>query len=350
MHTRLNQVRESVSLVENQTLLISTPTNIQYLTGFAPLASGVREALLLITPKRAFLFHSPLARPPKAPRVTSLPFSKSFSRDLKNLLVKENSSTLFFEPENLTVTEYIHFKKITKLIPKKAAIEVLRQEKDHEEIAAITQACTLAKKTISFLQKHLVPGKKEKELAWLAEKYLKENGADSLAFPIIVASGPNSAIPHHTTTDRKLTRQDNILIDLGCKVSGYCSDITRTFFIGSPTHEQKRVESVVKQAHHAALSALSSKPLALCSVIDSAARKVVKTAGLAKYFIHGTGHSLGLDVHESPGLSPHSKAILKPNMVITIEPGVYLPGKFGFRHEDTILITKSGYKNLTSTS
>lgn len=357
MLNRLTSVRHSLSA---NAFLVSTPTNIHYLTDFSPLASPHREALLLITPQKAILFHSPLAKPTLAPPIITTPFTLPFAPKLKRILHNDKCNTLSFEPQNLTVAEYVSLKKTIKLIPQTPAVATLRQEKDDQEIALITQACRLATKTVTFLRQSIQPGQTEKEVAWLAEKYLMENGADSLAFPIIVASGPHSAIPHHTSSTRKFKKNDTILIDLGCKVNGYCSDITRTFFIGKSSLQQNKVEAIVKKAHSAAISILAARRLPrnlslqgyrlAANQVDAAARAVITRAKHGKHFIHGTGHSLGLDIHEPPHISPHSKDILKPNMVITIEPGVYLPSNFGYRHEDTILITKSAYQNLTSTS
>ncbi len=350
--SRLFKLRSSLKTQNLSAILVTTPSNIVYLTGYHHLP---HEISLLVTTSRAYLFCSALVfdgLKTKSPfHLIKLSHQPVFYQKLSQIITASKITRLGFEADNLTAAQFTALRQALKPIHVKllatSLVENLRQIKDASEIALIKKSCLIVSKTMDFLSRQVRPGKSETELAWLAEKHLREHGADSLAFPIIVASGPNSAIPHHTTSNRKIAKNDLVLIDIGCKVNGYCSDMTRTFFVGKPTSQMLKIRKIVKKAHQAALSTIHDQQPTI-SQIDVAARQVIQNTGFGDYFIHGTGHSLGLDIHEDPFISPKAKSHkLKANMVVTIEPGIYLPGRFGYRHEDTILITKTGYQLLT---
>jgi Xaa-Pro aminopeptidase len=176
------------------------------------------------------------------------------------------------------------------------------------------------------------------------EEYFAKNMVRP-SFPIIVASGPNSANPHHISSKRKIVANDVILMDLGCVYKGYCSDLTRTFFLGKTNDLQRKVYALVKRAYGRAMRALKKGVKA--SSIDNAAREVISNAGFADKFIHTTGHGVGIDIHEPPRLSAKDNTVLKNGMIVTVEPGVYIKGRFGVRIEDTVLINKKGKRVLT---
>lgn len=247
-----------------------------------------------------------------------------------------------FEGSNIKFAEYKRLKhKLTvKLVPTKNIIENLRMIKSPEEIENIKKAVSLTKKAFTFIKKQLKPGKTEKQISWQMEKFFKENGADQLAFPIIAASGANSSIPHYQTGNRKLKKNDIVLIDAGCKINGYYSDMTRTFFIGKLKPEWKKIYKIVKSAQQKALSYVKARHLhrIKSNQLDKVARDYIKSKGFGKKFIHNLGHGLGLDIHEKPYISPKSKQTLRSGMAFTIEPGIYLPGKFGIRIEDTVVL------------
>ena len=331
MHTRLKKIRQTLLQEKLDALLVTNPINIYYLTGIISPNPQEREVTLLVTGKTIYIFASPLLAIPSSHLPKSLPqIIRQYSR-------------VGCESLHLTAAE---FNQLAPLITTTNLIENIRLIKDKSEIANIQQACQITSLTIKYLRSYIQPGMNEIQIAWEAEKYLRDHKADGLAFPVIIPSGKNSAIPHHTTGNRKIHHRDIVLIDLGAKFKGYCGDMTRTIFIGKPTPEQLKIERIVKQAHQSALRHLGGGRMD-SSEVDKACRQVINSAGFGSYFIHSTGHGLGLNIHEPPRLAPTSTDTLKPNMVVTVEPGIYLPNKFGIRHEDTILITANGYKNLT---
>ena len=185
----------------------------------------------------------------------------------------------------------------------------------------------------------------ENEIAFKIEEYFARNGTRPAFLPI-VASGPNSAWPHHVSSSRSVRADDVVLIDLGCTYNGYCSDLTRTFFLGKINKLRQKVKGLVKKAHDTALQDI--RPGKAAREIDRASRDVISKGGYGDFFIHTTGHGLGVTVHEPPRISSLNQSKLKAGMVITVEPGIYLPGEFGVRIEDTVLITNKGREVLTS--
>ena len=220
-----------------------------------------------------------------------------------------------------------------------------RKIKSKEEIKNIKKACIIVSEVFEKIKKIVIPGMTELDVHFkIEEEFAKRHVVQS--FKTIVASGPNSANPHHISGNRKIQKNDVVLIDMGCIYNGYCSDLTRTFFVGKTNKYQQKVWDIVKLAHDKAL--ISVKQDMKASDIDSLAREEIKKEGYGKNFIHTTGHGVGLNIHESPSIGSKSKDILKESMVITIEPGIYLDKKFGVRIEDTVLVTKKGYKVLTT--
>ena len=187
-------------------------------------------------------------------------------------------------------------------------------------------------------------GMTEKQAAWLLESAMREGGAEAMSFDPIVAAGENGAKPHAIPTDRTLRHGDLVVMDFGCKFEGYCSDMTRTVFFKSATDEQKRVYDVCRRANEAGRAAVRPG-LPMCE-FDRAARKVIEDAGYGKYFIHRTGHGIGLEVHEHPDNSSTSQIIARPGMCFSVEPGIYLPGNFGVRVEDLVVVTEDGCETL----
>ncbi len=226
-------------------------------------------------------------------------------------------------------------------------VEELRAQKDASELAAIEAAAQLTDQTMAYAYTVARPGMSEQELAWMLEVYLREHGAQGVAFEFIVASGPNSALPHARPTDRLLHAGEPITIDMGARLpNGYHSDLTRTFCLGEPADERFRtVYATVLAAQHAGLAAL--RPGLAGRAADEAARQVIENAGYGEYFSHSLGHGVGLEVHEMPALAPSSQDTLATNAVVTVEPGIYLPGWGGVRIEDLVVITPDGCRLLS---
>lgn len=224
-------------------------------------------------------------------------------------------------------------------------IDESRQIKDNDELAKIRQAEGIGDAAFSYILNVLKPGMTEAEVSLELEYFMKKQGAEKLSFDTIVASGENSSMPHAKVTKRKIQKGDFVTMDFGCIYQGYCSDMTRTVAIGNPTEEMKKVYQIVLDANKRAMEQV--KEGIACNMIDAYARDYIKECGYGDYFGHGLGHGVGLDIHEEPRFSPKCDVITKENMVITVEPGIYLPGRFGVRIEDLVVVKKDGYENLT---
>ncbi len=233
------------------------------------------------------------------------------------------------------------------IVPASVLTDSLRIYKDGHEIGLMTEAAVIADQLMNSLQEEIRPGVTEKELALYIEFECKRL-ADEISFKPIVAAGPNGALPHHSPGNRGLQEGDMVVIDCGVVLGGYCSDITRTFCLGKATNEMKEVHALVCKANAVAFELLEKKKKPSCEEIDAAARTVIAEAGYGLRFIHRLGHGIGLDIHEAPYLVNKNSEPLLEGMVFTIEPGIYLPGKFGVRIEDMVVITGEEPRRLTS--
>lgn len=361
---RLKTLQLTLKRQQIGVLLVSSPSNLTYLTGIYPFSSTHRDAYLIITPTQAVALVSPL-RLQQFSHLKDFQIHSFHQDNTLSALIHRSigaPASVTIEPNDLTTAEFDSLRKKLRSTNQSRSVKIIKPKqdfivrqrliKDDWEIVQIKKACRITAKTWEKIKPQIQPGMTERQISHLIINTLIDLGADGIPqdFDPIVASGPNSAIPHHTTSNRKITKNEVILIDFGCTINGYCSDFTRTISIGKLSNQFIQIETIVKQAHSVALKSLSqiSNP----AIVDQAARDTVNRAGYGDYFIHTTGHGLGLDIHEPPSLyfKSTSKTKLKPNTTVTIEPGIYLPGKFGYRHENTILITKTGYQTLTLTS
>jgi Xaa-Pro aminopeptidase len=342
-------------LNQDQALLLSLVTDITYLTSFNDLVPEEREAFLLITPDTNIFFHasfSPFKSPAGINSSKGCALSK-ITTALEKLHQKNNIKELLVDKSNLFVNEYEALAKLSFL--KLAGFDrqhiwKLRTIKDEEEIKSLKKAATATSRAIAASIKSLKAGMTEIQLKIIIEAELQKAGSEKPAFPTIVAFGPNSALPHHQPTNTILEAEMPILIDLGATVDGYNGDMTRTVWFGKkPPAEFLKIEKIVKSAYQAAVDALNNRRdnQILAKELDQAARSTISQAGYAKKFIHTTGHGLGLDLHENLSLNWNNGQSILPNMVITIEPGIYLEGKFGYRYENMILVTDDEAQELT---
>jgi Xaa-Pro aminopeptidase len=207
-------------------------------------------------------------------------------------------------------------------------------------------AQAIAEKTYDHIRGIIRVGMTEKEIALEMEMYSRQNGSEEAAFSFIVASGTNSSMPHAVPGNRRVERGDFITMDFGCTVGGYRSDMTRTLAMGTPSDKQREVYDLVLSAQLAALDAI--KPGVVCKDVDKIARDLIDSSPYKGLFGHGLGHGVGLDIHESPNFNKSDETVLEPGMVLSVEPGIYLPGEFGVRIEDVVVITADGYENLMS--
>jgi len=355
----MTSVKHLQKLLKTKSLdafLVSSYAHVSYLTGFYGFSQFERDAYVLVTPKNIYLFTNPLYKDSFDPNSKSL-LLKITSRDnpltkqLHYVLQIEHIKSVGFEEENLTVSEFTKLQKDgIDFIPD--TLSHLRIKKSHDEIQRIKSVCKLTDIVFEeFVKQTIEPGITEVNLATRLEKIALEKNA-SFSFPAIVAFGKNAAIPHHHSGETKLKKNDLILIDFGLKKDNYCSDMTRTFFIGKPTEEQKKAYAVVLESQQVAVQQCNNVTMKQSTSvsaknIDKAVRDYITSHNFPT-IPHSLGHGIGLEVHEAPSLSPHSEDKLTEGMVFSIEPGIYLPGKFGIRIEDLYTIQNGNLTKLTN--
>lgn len=340
------------TLMPNQGMLISKAADVAYFTGFMTLVPEEREAFFLITPTSASMIYAAFSPIEKLTGITyqSQPSPKTLHNTVLTLQ-QAGMQELLIDSRNLFVHEYQSLSAIPdlKLTPfERQQIWQLRQIKDSAELQTITAAGKLTKEAYDAVTKLFADGITERELSYEIEAFIKKNGGE-LAFPIIVAFGPHSSLPHHQPTHTKLTQETAVLIDLGAKVDHYCADMTRTVWYGkNPAPDFTTIELTVLQAYKNALTQTQQKSIVLTAAdIDQVARTTISDAGYGEQFIHTTGHGLGLEIHEQPSLYKNNTTPLAVGMALTIEPGIYLENRFGYRHENTVLLTSSEMIEVT---
>jgi Xaa-Pro aminopeptidase len=330
--------------------IVSSPKNLSYLTRF-----DNPDAYALVSSKGLTYFtDSRYAESCKdklkggfSVRITN----GSIFTSIAKYCIDSGLKRIGFEERQLPYAEYKKIKEYFKakalLVPTYAVIEGLREIKRPEEIVKIKQALKITASAIGFIKDFIRPGIKEIELAAELERFIRYRGAKGSAFDIIVGCGANSAYPHHFPTAKKLVDNSSVLIDLGVDYLGYKSDLTRVFFLGKINSLYRRIYAIVVKAQDIAIKKI--KPGEKASVIDAASRKYIENKGYGKNFVHSLGHGVGLDIHEMPNIGANSQEVLKEGMVFTVEPAIYLPGKFGVRIEDMVLVTKRGCEVLSGT-
>lgn len=344
MNLKIKCLKERLKSLNMEGMIVSNPINIRYLTNINA------EGVLLITRKENIYITD--SRYIENVQKTITIDDEIIVTDIKDVSEYdyENFFTycenVGFEEKYVTYykyREYMHKYKINNLVETEDIIEKQRAIKDDVEINSIKKACELTDRCFEHLLKFIKKGMTEKEIAFEIEKYFKENGADGLAFPTIVASGINSSMPHAVPTDKKIESGDIITLDFGCIVDGYCSDMTRTIFVDFVQEYVRKVYDLVLKNQLQTLKEM--KEGANTKILFKMVESDFKINDYT--LIHALGHSVGMEVHENPIIGSKSENILKANMVLTNEPGIYIPGRFGVRIEDTVLITKFGCINLT---
>jgi len=349
-NNRLQKLRQNFAEKNIDAIFVSQPENRHYLSGFDG-SSG----FLLITAQKAILatdfryIEQARAQAPdyKIFRITNS-ITDWFSRLVDGLSVKR----LGFEARHITFTMHHQLRDILnekqfllKLVAVNGLIESLRAVKEPEEIELIKKAVAISDAAYEYIEGMIQTGMTEKHVAWEIEKFLRENGSQPIPFDIIVASGPNSALPHARPSERTINYGEPIVIDMGAKFDGYASDLSRTICLGIPDDNFKKVYDTVLDAQLTAVSIITEGMTG--EQADSSARAVIERAGYAEAFGHALGHGIGLAPHESPRLGPGAVEPLTSGMVFTVEPGIYLPGWGGVRIEDTVVI-ENGKAKLIS--
>ncbi len=346
MNSKLQWLRNTMSSLDMQGLIISNPVNIKYLTGIDA------EGTLLLTRKDNIFItdgryiehvHSILTL---YDEIIVYDIHDVSSDDYENFFMF--CENVGFEEYYVTYADYkelIRKYKINNLVETEHVIERQRMIKDKDEISNIEKACEITDNCFSYLLTYIKPGMTEKQIAEEIEEYYRER-TDGLAFETIVASGENTSMPHAVPTDRKIQEQDIITIDMGCIVNGYCSDMTRTFFVGSVPEYVKPVYDLVLKNEVQTIEEM--KDGESTRLLTKMVENDFKLNGYD--LIHGLGHGVGMEIHEAPYINYRTDTQLKENMVVTNEPGIYIAGKFGVRIEDTVQITKFGCISLTKSA
>lgn len=353
---RLNRLKNWMEQEGVDGFLVSGPENRFYMSGFCGDDVSFTESAgrLLITMKDRFLItdsrYSEEAES-ECPNFEVLLYDKEMSLTIAELLTELDIRRVALEKDYVTIAFYDSLKKHLRdknarleVVGYSGVIENMRAVKTEEEIELIKRSLEITESAMETVFSLLDKGYSEKELAWIVEEKIRTSGAEALAFSPIVATGPNAAKPHAVPTTRKPRAGETIIIDIGAKLDRYCSDMTRTFAIGKMDIKWREIYRVVRQAQLEAQSFI--KPGVRSTEVDQVARSVIEKGGYGQYFGHGLGHGVGLAVHELPGLRKDKPVELRPNMVVTIEPGIYIPGKGGVRLENMVRITNDNAELL----
>jgi len=352
MNDRLNTLQHKLQEFEVDALLITNPENRYYISGFTGSAG-----YLFITPDEAYLntdFRYIEQATNQAPSFEIVKIDSELKWFI-DLLIKHRINTLGFESEDLSFAGYSRFSeiidknklnKIVNLKPLSATIEKIRAVKYIDEIDILKEAIRISDEAMNTIAPTIQAGISEREIALQLENKMRELGAEGPSFDTIVGSGPNAALPHHRAGERIIQKGESIVIDMGAKYQGYCSDLTRTFCVGKPDETFRKVYDTVFAAQQTAISLVEQEMTG--TDCDNIARKVIEESGFGDKFGHSLGHGVGLAVHEYPRVSPNSPDILMNNMVFTIEPGIYIPGWGGVRIEDIITLQNNKAEVLSA--
>jgi Xaa-Pro aminopeptidase len=351
---RQKKLREQLAASRLDALLVSHLPNIRYLCGF----TGSAGFLLIEETRSSFFtdvrYETQAHEEVKGAKVVIA--RKALVTALGEAIASRNKKsrrqTIGIEAEHLSVAER---KRVSDALPSGlrlrntvSLVERERMVKDHDELELIHTAVRLGATLFDRALAILKPGVRETEVAAEMEFAARQSGAEAMSFPTIIASGARSALPHGRASEQAIAPGGFVVCDFGVILRGYCSDQTRTVWVGEASKKARHAYDSVLEAQEAAISAV--RPNVTAAQVDAAGRKVLGKAGLGRYFTHSTGHGVGLEIHEMPRVAAGQKELLKPGMVITIEPGVYFPGQWGVRIEDMVAVTDTGCEVLTPTS
>ncbi len=346
MNKRANLlIREMIDNNADAFLVTAVP-NIRYITNFTG-----EDAYLLVTNKQFYLIVDSRftfqAEKEVFDDVKVVEYKPPLTDFLRELLLKHKIHWLGVEKNRIFASLYIALSQIgfLHIVPIVGLIEKMRMIKSSDEIEAVKKACEISSKSFKEVLQFIKEGVTEKDIAAELEYRFKKNGADKISFDTIVAAGERGALPHGMPSSRKIKAHELIVIDFGVFYDGYASDTTRTVSVGEPDEESMKAYSIVKEAQKLGRSLVKEGITA--KELDGKVRKYIEDKGYGEYFIHSLGHGVGLEIHELPSVNSRSDVALKEGMIITVEPGIYLPGKFGVRIEDTVLVKKDKGEVLT---
>ncbi|MCC6759439.1 MAG: aminopeptidase P family protein [Candidatus Omnitrophica bacterium] len=341
MPDRLKKFQDLLASHRLDCYILTSDTNIRYLTNFP-----ASESLLIVFPtKSVYLTDSRYTEEAKIglKGVIVEQFTHNMTKTMFDIIVKNTASRVGFDDRHLSLNRFRLFEKEcpkgVELVRVNHLVEAMRETKEKSEVDQIRKCLTLNLAAYKYLKSVIKPGLTEKDVLLKLENYVRSKGA-GFSFDPIIASGPNSAFPHARVTDRKIRKNEPVLVDMGIDIKGYKSDLTRMFFLGKMPSLYTKVYAAVEEAQKRGIAKIRAGVKA--ADVDAAARNYLESLDLAKYFGHSLGHGVGLDIHEDPRLSAQSGATLREGMIITVEPGVYLPGQFGIRLEEMVFVKKSG--------
>ncbi|MBE0601276.1 MAG: aminopeptidase P family protein [Firmicutes bacterium] len=346
--TRTQRLMDLKGLKADEAVIVSKPSNIFYLSGYTGegLALIARGGQAIVTD---FRYVEQAGQEAPAFDTLALEGKESHLGKAYDACRTYGVKTVWFEDDELTVRSFRKAEEIftgMELKPLRDEIETLRRIKDADELRRIEHACAISAMAFERVLPKIQEGMTERELARTLEFEMYALGAEKMGFDIIAAAGANGSKPHAVPTDYRIRKGDMITLDFGAKVQGYTADMTRTVALGEPSAQMRKVYDVVLKAQMMAQDAV--KAGADCVAVDAVARDYINAQGFEGRFGHGLGHSLGIDVHEEPRLSPLSKDMLEVNQLVTVEPGVYLPGIGGVRIENTVVVEADGCRSLVT--
>lgn len=326
--------------------IVFKPVNVTYLTGFTG-----DDSIVIISLNESYF-------------ITDSRYTEQANQEIKDFKIVEHKSDIFeaikdcvnmmginklgFEENYITFEQYNKLKNMLNVVmkPENSFVESLREIKDDTEIENIKKAQFITDETFKYFINFVKPGMKEKDVALEMEYYMKKLGADDKSFDFIVASGKRSSMPHGKASDKVIENGDFVTFDYGCRVNGYCSDMTRTIVVGKANEKQREIYNTVLEAQINAINNLKSGMIEKEG--DYLARKIIIERGYGDYFGHSLGHGVGLEIHEKPFMGPRGTNLLKSGMVVTVEPGIYIPDFSGVRIEDMVLLKEDGVIDLTN--
>lgn len=357
---RITKLRKKLADSDLDTIIVLSDENRRYLSGYTGEDGGYDETagILIITENDLILacdarYNTQAEN--EAPLFSVICYEKSFTKELPKIFKSINASNVGFEAERLTFKMYE--KTLKELSESNSDVKIksdnsilinLRIIKDEFEIIKIKNALKISEDSFLQFKKLIKEGMSEKEAAWVFEKLMRENGADSLSFDVIAASGENSALPHAIPGIRKFKNAEPLLFDFGARLNGYCSDTSRTLILGKSTDKFEQVYDIVFQAQKKAVEQI--KPGIKASKIDKIARDYIENTEYKGKFAHGLGHGVGIVIHEAPRFSKFDDTFLEQGMIVTVEPGIYIPGWGGIRLENMIEVTENGANVLNTLS
>lgn len=346
--SRVKEIQKKLSTEELDALLITSEYNLRYASGFTGttgLAVITREKAFFVTD---FRYTEQAAKQAKGYEIVQN--TGPIYDEVKRISSEQKVETMGFEKNHVTYATYQLLEELLEcnLKPISGIVESLREVKTEEEVKLIQQAIHITEKAFEHILTYIKPGQTEIEIANELDFYMRKQGASGVSFETIVASGARSAMPHGVASEKKIEHGDMITIDFGCYYKGYVSDITRTFAVGDPGKKLREIYQIVLNANRKV--AKEAKPNMTGAELDAIARDYIAEKGYGEAFGHSTGHGIGVEVHEEPGINFRNTKPLVAGNIITDEPGIYIPGVGGVRIEDDLLITEEGNKSLTSCS